>query len=431
MNKVWIVLKNEFWRRVRGRAFILTTLLGPIALIAFFAVVGVAAVSSMQEGTRRVAVIDESGVLLPRMQAEAGEDLVLEGVDLPPDSARAAVLAGVYDGYLHLPATLADGAGEATYVATEGGGLGLFQNTLERLVRSAVEQERLAALNVPPEVREILRQRVPVRMVRLSKTGEEAGSTAAYAVVGFIMGFLIYLAMIVYGSVVMHGVIEEKSNRVVEVIVSSVRPFHLMLGKVLGIGAMGLVQMIVWGAMILAGTMFSGAVLSLFLDPARLNLPETASQEELLAAVNFSPPSLSIEVFVGFVLFFLLGYLLYASLFAAIGSSVEQPQDAQSLMFPVMMPIIISIVFLQPIIEAPDSTLAVVLSLIPFSAPVTMVVRAAVTEVPLWQVLSSLLLLAGTFLGSIWLSARIYRVGILMYGKKPSLKELARWVRYA
>jgi len=431
MSKIWIVLKNEFLRRVRSKWFILTTLLGPIALIAFFVIIGVVAVSAMEGGERTIAVVDETGVLLPDLEASSDERYRFVAPGIPTDSVRSAVMAGRYDGYLVLPAGLLDGEGEAVYYSPEGGGASVFQGEIAGRVRSAVEKQRLLRRNVPLEVIDILKQRVPIRMVKLTEAGETAGDTGAYIVVGFIMGFLIYLAMLIYGSVVMQGVIEEKLSRVVEIIVSSVRPFQLLMGKVLGIGAMGLVQMVVWAALIMAGTLFSGTILSLFLDPAKLNLPVDASQEELLAAANFTPPHLSPDVFVWFVLFFLVGYLLYASLFAAIGSAVEQQQDAQSLLLPVMMPIIISIIFIQPVIEAPNSTLAVLLSMIPFFSPIPMVVRVAVTDVPFWQVSLSFLLLVGAFIGAIWVSARVYRVGILMYGKKPRLKDLLRWIRYA
>jgi ABC-2 type transport system permease protein len=220
-------------------------------------------------------------------------------------------------------------------------------------------------------------------------------------------------------------------NRVVEVIVSSVRPFQLLMGKVLGIGAMGLVQMTFWAGLIAAGTMGSGAIISLFVDPANMDLPDTATQTEILDAVGFQVPDLGPEVFVFFVIYFLLGYLLFSTLFAGIGSAVEQQQDAQSLMLPIMMPIIISIVFLQAVIEAPNSGLSVALSLIPFTSPIPMVVRVAMIDVPIWQLGLSLLLLTGTFVGAVWVSSRIYRVGILSYGKKPSLKEITKWMRYA
>jgi len=191
------------------------------------------------------------------------------------------------------------------------------------------------------------------------------------------------------------------------------------------------VQMIVWALLIMAGTMGAGFIVALFVNPANLSLPATASQDEILAAANFNPPQLGPEVFIVFVLFFLVGYLLYASLFAAVGSAVEQESDAQGFMLPVMMPIILSITFISPIIEEPNSPLAVWLSMIPFLSPIPMVVRVAVTDVPFWQVGGSFLLLFGAFLGAIWVSSRIYRVGILMYGKKPKLSDLIKWIRYA
>jgi len=432
MNKIWIVLKNEFLRRVKSKWFIITTLLGPVALVGFFVVIGFVAASSMTEGSHNIAVIDETGQLAQALYGE--EDAQYHFADpgaVPLDSVRSAVLGGVYDGYIVLPAALLDGEGGVSYYSLKGGGISVFQDRLQQIVRQVVEKQRLAGRDVPPEVLEILKARVPVRMIKLTKTGEDAGNTGAYAAIGFVMGFLIYIAMLVYGSVVMQGVIEEKLSRVVEVVVSSVRPFQLLMGKVLGIGAMGLVQMTVWALLIMAGTVFSGTILSFFLKPETLNLPVNASQDELLAAANFTVPQLSPDVFIWFVLFFLIGYLLYASLFAAVGSAVEQQQDAQGLLLPVMMPIILSIMFIQPVIEAPNSTLALALSMIPFFSPIPMVVRVAVTDVPFWQVSLSFLLLFGSFLGAMWLSARIYRVGILMYGKKPKLKELIRWIRYA
>ena len=203
------------------------------------------------------------------------------------------------------------------------------------------------------------------------------------------------------------------------------------MGKVLGIGAMGLVQMSFWSILIAGGTIFSGTIVSFFVDSASLNLPDTASQAEVLDAVGLNVPDLGPEVFIFFVIYFLLGYLLFATLFAGIGSAVEQQQDAQSLMIPVMMPIIVSIIFLQAVIEAPNSTLSLALSLIPFTSPIPMVVRIAMIDVPWWQIGLSLSLLAGTFVGAVWVSSRIYRVGILSYGKKPSLKEIIKWMRYA
>ncbi len=430
MDKIWIILKSEFKRRVTSKAFILTTLLGPLALIGFMVIVAIITVSAMTGDTRTVAIVDDTGVLLERLLDQENDSHTFVAADAPIDSVRQRVLRGEYDGYLVLPAALLTGESRATYYAVEGGGSTL-ENFLENRIERALEEHRMSEQNVAPEVLEILKTNVSVSNVKLSETGEEAGSSEFYALLGIIMGMLIYMAMLIYGTVVMYGVIEEKTTRVVEVIVSSVRPFQLLMGKVLGIGAMGLVQMTVWAGLILAGVTFAGSVISLFLDPAAMSLPETASQQEMLAQAGLSLPSLSAGIFVWFVLFFLLGYLLYAGLFATVGAMVEQQQDTQSLVLPVMLPIILSIIFIQPIVESPNSPLAVALSLIPLTSPVPMVVRLAVTDVPFWEVLLSFALLIGGFVGTIWLSSRIYRVGILMYGKKASFKDLVRWFRYA
>jgi ABC-2 type transport system permease protein len=429
-NKTFIVAKNEFMKRVKTRWFVFTTLLGPIVLVAFFAVIGIVSASAIEGGESTILVLDETGRMAAELNDPEGK-LSFVASDAAEANLRERVLAGEADGYLVLPSGLISGEAGARYYSTEGGGVSSFNFDLRNIIRGTVRTLRLQDQQVAPEVYDIINANVGLETIKLSDEGEEQGSSAAYAVVGGIMGFLIYITMLIYGSVVMQGVIQEKMNRVVEIIVSSVRPFQLLMGKVLGIGAMGLVQMSFWAILIAGGTMGSGFIISLFVDTNNLNLPDTATQAEVLDAVGFQIPDLGPEVFVFFVIYFLLGYLLYATLFAGIGSAVEQQQDAQSLTVPVMMPIIVSIVFLQAVIEAPNSTLSVALSLIPFTAPIPMVVRVAMIDVPLWQLALSLTLLAGTFVGAVWVSSRIYRIGILSYGKKPSFKEIIKWMRYA
>ena len=429
-NKTYIVAKNEFMKRVKTRWFVFTTLLGPIVMVAFFAVIGFVSASAIEGGESTILVLDETGRMASELNDPEGK-LSFVASDAAEENLRERVLAGEADGYLVLPAGLINGEAGARYYSTEGGGVSSFNFDLRNIIRGTVRTLRLQDQQVAPEVYDIINASVALETIKLSEEGEEQGSSAAYAIVGGIMGFLIYITMLIYGSVVMQGVIQEKMNRVVEIIVSSVKPFQLLMGKVLGIGAMGLVQMTFWAVLIAGGTMGSGFIISLFVDTNNLNLPNTATQTEILDAVGFQIPQLGPEVFIFFVIYFLLGYLLYATLFAGIGSAVAQQQDAQSLTLPVVMPIIVSIVFLQAVIEAPNSMLSVVLSLIPFTAPIPMVVRVSMIDVPLWQLALSLTLLAGTFVGAVWVSSRIYRVGILRYGKKPSLKEIIKWMRYA
>lgn len=430
MRKIWIILKSEFGRRVRSKWFIFITLLAPVLLLSFIALPAVVAVLAQNDGVLRIAVVDETGVLLGDLEEAEPDDVHFVRPTEPEDAVRDAVRAGTYDGYLHLAAGLLDETGEATYYSAEGSGLSLPPR-LRSLVARAVVQQRLAQRAAPPDVLDIVNSDVTLRTVKLTDEGEEADSTIANSVVGYVMGFFIYVTVLIYGALVMQGVIEEKSSRVIEVMVASVRPFQLLMGKVLGVGAVGLVQMAIWGALILALTVGAGSVLALFLDPSAFNLPADASQEALLAEANIALPSISPGLFVWFVLFFLGGYLLYASLYAAVGSAVEQQQDAQALMMPVTLLVILPVMFIWYVIESPNAGFSVALSMIPFFSPILMIVRVAVTDVPFWQVALSYVLLVGGFVGSVWLSSRVYRVGILMYGKKASLKDLAKWVRYA
>ncbi|MEZ4702980.1 MAG: ABC transporter permease [Rhodothermales bacterium] len=405
------------------------TLLAPVILIAMAilpAVIGLAASESEQ---RRIAVIDETSALFDGLQRHAADGFVFVRTESPLDSLRDAVVKGVYNGYLTLPAGLMQDEGEAVYYSVEGSGLS-GESRLERALSRSLEDYRLAEKNVSQDILDILESSIPVRAVKLTEEGEQADSAAFYSILGYIMGFIIYAAMFIYGAYVIQGVLEEKSTRVIEVMVSSVRPFQMLMGKVLGIGAVGLVQMIAWSLLMLGATFFAGGIASMFLNPADLNLPLDATQEQLLQAADFTIPQIAPRVFIWFVLFFIGGYLLYASLFAAVSSVVEQQQDAQGLLTPIYALIIIPIMFIVFFVESPNSTLATVLSMIPFFSPILMVVRVAVTEVPFWQVGLSYVILMGTFLGAMWLSSRIYRVGILMYGKKPRIKDLIRWVRY-
>lgn len=430
MHKIWIILKSEFWRRVRSKWFIIITLLAPLLLIAMIVVPGLIGFLASEGDDSTIAVIDETGVLLSRLQAEAAESFTFVAAEAPVDSMQNAVRRGDYSGLLILTSDVRQGAGEARYYSAEGGGLSL-RPRLGSLVDRAVEQQRLLDAEAPPTFVEIVNTNIPLRMVKLTEEGEEADSTIALAIVGYIMGFFIYVTVLIYGAIVMQGVIEEKSSRVVEVMVSSVRPFQLLMGKVLGIGAMGLVQMATWGFLIFGISAVAGSVIALFIDPTQLDLPADASNEAVVAAMDIGIPVIPISLVVWFVLFFLGGYLLFSSLYAAIGSAVENPQEAQSLSVPLTLIVVIPILFIGFVIESPGSTLSVVLSMIPFFSPIIMVVRLAASEVPFWQAALSYLLLIGGFVGSIWVSGRIYRIGILMYGKKPSLKDLVRWFRYA
>ena len=430
LHKIWLILSSEFWRRVRSKAFLLATLLVPIGFIVLAAAPAVFGYLAEQTDERTVALVDETGQLADSLMATSDDRITFETTAAPIDSVRAAVRGGQYDGYLLLPASLLDGEGEATYYSMEGGGLSL-RAQIDNWVNRVLRTHRLKSAGAPASVRAIAESEISVSTRKLSEDeGTTADSSLALTFIGYAMALLIYGAVLIYGQYVMQGVIEEKSNRVVEVVVSSVRPFELLMGKVLGIGAMGLAQMVTWAALVVGGFAAVGPVLALFVSPSDLGVAPDASQQAMLDAAGVTVPTIPLDLIVWFILFFLGGFLLYAALFAAVGSAVEQQQDAQSLLIPVMFPLILPILFLVFIIESPNAMASVVMSMIPFFSPILMVLRAAITTVPVWEIATAFVLLVATFVGMIWVAGRVYRVGILSYGKTPGFREIAKWVTY-
>jgi ABC-2 type transport system permease protein len=429
VQKIWLILRSEFWRRVRSKAFLLATLLVPVGFVILAAAPAVFGYLAEETDERTVAIVDETGQLADSLIAKSGDRVTFQVTDASTDSVRAAVRDGRYDGYLLLPQSLLEGEGEATYYSMEGGGLSLraqLDNQVDRVVR----QRRLEVAGASGAVLKIVGSDVSLSTRKLSEEGTTSDSSLAYTAIGYAMAFIIYFAVFIYGQYVMQGVIEEKSNRVVEVIVSSVRPFELLMGKVLGIGAMGLAQMITWSVLVMGGFAAVGPIVALLFTPSDLGVAPDASQQAMMEAAGVSVPTIPFDLILWFILFFLGGFLLYAALFAAVGSAVEQQQDAQNLLLPVMSPLILPILFLIFIIESPNATLSVVTSMIPLFSPILMVLRAAITNVPLWEIATAFLLLVGSFVGTIWLAGRIYRVGILSYGKTPGFREIAKWVTY-
>ena len=331
-----------------------------------------------------------------------------------------------------LPSSLLAGTGDATAYTRAGGGLTQFGD-VQSAVRDAVREVRLREVGAPAEVQAVLDERPGLQSVTVTETGDAADGALVASVIGYFSGFIIYALVFVYGAMVMRGVIEEKQNRIVEVIASSVTPFELLMGKVLGIGAVGLTQIALWMALGAAVLTVLGPLLVAFAGAPAAPGPLGAAPQaaDLPVDVGAITALLTPGFLLILVLCFLGGYLFYSALFAAVGSAVEQESDAQSLMIPVTLPAIVPMLLLLPMLDQPDSTLSTVLSILPPFSTVLLPVRVAVTDVPFWQVALSLALLAAAFVGAIWMAARVYRVGILMYGKKASFRDLAKWVRTA
>ena len=421
MNKTLLIAQSEYLRRVRTKGFVLGVLLAPLGLALFIGLTVFIALIGSDDPDRRVAVLDESGQLYESVVAALPEQYAAERAEGPLDSLREAVLDERIDLALVLPASLLEGEGEASAYAGSGGGLGQLDD-----VGDAVRDG----------VREVVESRARVRSVTVTDEGDAADGTLIASAIGYLTGFLMYGFMFIYGALVMRGVIEEKQNRIVEVIASSVRPFELMMGKVVGIGAVGLTQILAWvllGAAVLAAL---GPILALFAgDAVAPTGPGADAATAAAADLPFDPSAITAlltpEFFIVLLLCFLGGYLFYAALFAAVGSAVEQESDAQTLTVPVAIPIIIPILFLGPMLDQPDSTLSTVLSILPPFSTVLLPVRIAVTDVPVWETVLALGLLVVAFVGALWVAARVYRVGILMTGKKASFGDLWRWVRTA
>jgi len=412
------IVRREYLERVRSRAFLVGTLLGPLLMAGF--TIGPSVLMTRQRGKPlRVAVLDATGALreaVSKALAErriAGEPrfLVEPAEEGSPDVVRAllkaAVLAGRIDGYLYLPPDALDGSTAEYHGKNVSNVMDL--DLLGKAVEDAIVGFRLSGAGLPEaRIREVMR-RLELKTIRVSETGEREDEGGSF-LLSIILLTLLYTTVAMWGSAVMNGVIEEKTSRVVEVMVSSISPSRLLAGKLLGVGAVGLTQFLVWASFM--------AVLSF-----------VGAQAAALSGVAL--PEIPPLVLVLFVVFFLLGYFLYGAMYAAVGASVNSQQEAQSLVFPVLMPLILAVMLFPVVLASPDSTLSTVLSLVPFWTPLLMFLRVSAVMPPAWQVVLSIALTLGTIVAFNWASARIYRVGILMYGKRPTLREILKWISHA
>lgn len=431
-SKIMTIIQHEFLSKVKTKSFLISTLLAPLGFIAIIAVVAIVTILSKDDTDKKLAVVDKTdsiGMLL--VQNDTTKYFLTNKVEA---ELNQEVIDGELDGYIVLPSDILT-TGKVNVFTSGGGGLGLI-SSLDNSLSKILRHEQLSNIGADQEIIDIVEKGVSIETKKITEQGAEDDFSELYAGIGYFLGFVIYALMFVYGGMVMRGVIEEKANRIVEIIASSAKPFEIMMGKVLGIGFVGLLQVTIWiilGAIALG---VAGIVAPQFFDAPD---PETITQAMQatgnmatvpMAEPGFQMPKIGFGLIIGFVFYFLAGYFIYATLFAAVGSAVDQEQDAAQLQMPITIPIIIPILFIANVMSNPDGTLAIVLSLIPFFTPILMMVRVAATDVPIWQIALSVILPILTFLGSLWVAAKIYRVGILMYGKKPSFKDLYKWLKY-
>jgi len=301
--------------------------------------------------------------------------------------------------------------------------------TIEREIEQIIEVKNLKKAGIDPQIIEDASSNINITTKIISEDGNTTNSHSEASMgIGFISGILIYMFIFMYGTMVMRGVIEEKTSRIVEVIISSVRPFQLMMGKILGVALVGLTQFVLW---ILLTVVISTVVELAFLDVGSMANEISANEQSVILAqiTNITGGINLLQIFISFLFYFIAGYLMYSSLFAAVGSAVDAEADTQQFILPITIPLILSFVLIQPIMDNPDGTLAFWMSIIPFTSPVIMMVRLPF-GVATWELLLSMVVLVCTFIATTWLAGRIYRTGILMYGKKASYKELWKWLRY-
>lgn len=430
MNKIFLILQREYISRVKKKSFLLTTFLTPLLIGGLYALAIYLAVADTDE-RKVVKVIDESGLFTGKLQ---DDDLVFEYVNQPLDSLQQQVNKGAFDALLYIE-PVADSSTNATFkLYTETTpGLELMSN-VEHALEKVIKEEKLEALGISQAVLDSLNTEVDVQAVSLSGEKEKSANAAISMAVGSFSGFLIYMFMIVYGAQVMRGVMQEKTSKIVEILVSSVRPFQLMMGKILGVAAVGLTQFVLW--LVLSGVLISAATAFLGLGGHLPQVPEAtqaatqmaAQQNEIMATIQEVVNNLNIPLLLGmFFFYFLTGYLFYAALFAMIGSAVDSEADTQQFMMPIMLPIIASMMFFSAVIRDPSGPIAFWLSIIPFSSPIIMMVRLPF-DVPTWQLILSMALMILGFIGTTWIAGRVYRIGILMHGAKVNYKVLFKWL---
>lgn len=433
MNKIFLVIQREYLARVKKKSFLIATLLTPLIFPAIMGIFVWIAVSEKEnQSLRIIEVIDETDLFF----MESSEQYAFTSSLDDPEEAKKMVQEGERYGFLYIPKMeLSDPKG-IQYYGTENPSLSLM-GYLETSLKRKIEDQRLYQKGIDPSVLKEIRTNVSIQSVTLGESGEEKinDATVNYAI-GFLAGILIYIFIFVYGNQIMQGVIEEKSSRIVEILVSSLKPFQLMMGKIVGIGAVGLTQFLIW--VVLIGTLTTLVTGVLGMQMPQQQAMELASPEMAQATPDSSELADILMVIQGidfvaivvsFIIYFLGGYLLYGALFAAVGSAVDAPSDAQQFMFPITIPLIVAYMGLFVfVLQEPNSTTSFWLSVIPLTSPIAMMGRISY-GVPFWELTLSIGLLILGFLFTTWLVGKIYRIGILMHGTKPTYKILWKWIR--
>ena len=419
MRKIWLIIKREYLVRVRKKAFIVMTIVGPL-LMAALMIVPTYLANETQE--LRTIAIEEDGFEFTNQIEDTD---FLHFSKIPTEEATL----------------LKNDFSESNYYALlyiEGDNFTLYSNqqisltvskAIENQLEKIIEHQKLKAAGIDLTILSEAQSTVNITTKIITEDGSTTNSKAEASMgIGFICGILIYMFIFMYGTMVMRGVIEEKTSRIVEVIISSVKPFQLMMGKILGVALVGLTQFALWILLTIAIASFAELM---FMDEGSMTTELNSTQQSILLSElsNLTGGINLMQIFVSFIFYFLAGYLMYSSLFAAVGSAVDAEADTQQFVLPITIPLILAFILIQPIMENPDGPLAFWMSIIPFTSPVIMMVRLPF-GVANWELALSMCVLILSFVLTTYLAGKIYRTGILMYGKKTSYKELWKWLSY-
>ena len=437
MNKILLIIQREYITRVLKKSFWISSLLAPVLITAIYAIPIWLAMKDKE--VKRVEILDLSG--LWKKSDLVDKEVAFVITSGKEQELKMAFASKGFDAFVAIPEdVLVNPKGVHIYSAKN---IGMsLKESVEKLIQNKVRQELLLKAGISSQIYESTQVDIDSKTITVSNDGKETSSSSGGAMIlAGIMGFVLYFTLLLYGSQVMNGVIEEKSSRIIEVIISSVKPYQLLLGKIIGVGLVGLTQFLLWIVLTIGLTQITG---KFYGEKVKNNLTQiqkvdSEKQSKVISKIDEGSPMSEVTkvlestnipmIIAAFLFYFFVGYMLYSSLFAAIGSAVESATEAQQFTFIVMIPIILSFLMAQYTIQDPDSNIAFWASMIPFTSPINMMVRLPY-GVPGWELILSMTLLVLGFLGCSWVSARIYRVGILMYGKKVTWKELGKWLFY-
>jgi ABC-2 type transport system permease protein len=433
MSKIVLIIKREFIAKVRNKSFIVMTFLSPLLFVAIG--VFVTYLSTMKAELKTIAIHDETGRFVSEFKSDSEYKYVdLSQVDLKV--LKDSIVSESFEGLLIIPKTGDNAALQKgiQYISNDSPSAGFIED-LEEAVAKKITAENFQKQGLDTLKIKNAKADVAINLEKASGEQSFKGSSLVKIIAGGAFGYLIMMFIVLYGNMVMRSVIEEKTSRIIEVIISSVKPFQLMMGKIIGTSLAGILQFLIWAilglsAMFILSTMFGVHVGGVGVQGQAIQAAQNASPSEIQMYIKELMSLPIATMLISFIIYFVGGYFLYSSFYASIGAAVDNETDSQQFLLPIIMPLILGVyIGFFTVMNDPHGTIATVFSMIPLTSPIVMMMRIPF-GVPTWQIIVSMLILFGTFFGVVWFAAKIYRVGILMYGKKPTWKELFKWLRY-